>query len=121
MCKTDLREWDIWKSVLMITVWWVKGLNKPEKTKRYTQAQLAEIIDMSSKNFSQIERGETGISLTTLMSLCKVLDVSADYILFGTQGGKSSIDLILSELNEEQHLYAEKMLEVYADYCKKHK
>ena len=50
-----------------------------------------------------------------------VLEVSADYILFGSQGGKSSVDLILSELNEEQQLYAEKMLEVYADYCKKHK
>lgn len=96
-------------------------VKQARKTKRYTQAQLAEIIDMSSKNFSQIERGETGISLSTLMSLCKALEVSADYILFGTQGGKNSIDLILTELNEEQQLYAEKMLEVYAEYCKKHK
>ena len=43
-------------------------VKQARKTKRYTQVQLAEIIDMSSKNFSQIERGTTGISLTTLMS-----------------------------------------------------
>lgn len=36
-------------------------IKQARKSKRYTQAQLAEIIDMSSKNFSQIERGETGI------------------------------------------------------------
>ncbi len=38
-----------------------KRLKQARKTKRYTQAQLAEIIDMSSKNFSRIERGEQGI------------------------------------------------------------
>ena len=93
-------------------------IKQARKLKRYTQAQLAEIIDMSSKNFSQVERGETGISLTTLISLCKALDVSADYLLYGTQGGKSSIDLLLSGLNQEQLLYAEKMLSVYVEYCK---
>lgn len=100
-----------------------KRIKQARKAKRYTQAQLAELIEMSSKNFSQIERGETGISLSTLISLCKFLDISADYILFGNQGEnkKSSIDLLMSELNEEQQLYAEKMIEVYADYCKKHR
>lgn len=100
-----------------------KRIKQARKVKRYTQAQLAEIIDMSSKNFSQIERGETGISLSTLISLCKFLDISADYVLFGVKGEnkKNSIDLLMSELDEEQQLYAEKMIEVYADYCKKHK
>ena len=75
---------------------------------------------MSSKNFSQLERGETGMSISTLISLCKTLEVSADYILFGLQGTnhKSSVDLLLSNLNEEQQLYAEKMIAVYVDSCK---
>lgn len=96
-------------------------IKQARKAKRYTQAQIAEIIDMSSKNFSQIERGETGISISTLISLCKVLEVSSDYILFGTTSEKcqSSIDLLLSELNEEQRLSAEKMIAIYVDSCKK--
>ena len=53
-------------------------------------------------------------------SVCKTLEVSADYILFGVQGAnqKSSVDLLLSNLNEEQQLYAEKMIAVYVDSCK---
>ena len=95
-------------------------IKQARKNKRYTQAQIAEIIDMSSKNFSQLERGETGMSISTLISLCKTLEVSADYILFGLQGAnhKSSVDLLLSNLNEEQQLYAEKMIAVYVDSCK---
>lgn len=95
-------------------------IKQARKNKRYTQAQIAEIIDMSSKNFSQLERGETGMSISTLISLCKTLEVSADYILFGVHGAnqKSSVDLLLSNLNEEQQLYAEKMIAVYVDSCK---
>ena len=95
-------------------------VKQARKAKRFTQAQVAETINMSSKNFSQLERGMTGISLSTLISLCKALDVSADYILFGMESSKqnNSISIMLSELTESQQLYAEKLMEVYVESCK---
>lgn len=96
-------------------------IRQARKARRYTQAQVAEMINMSSKNFSQLERGMTGISLSTLISLCKTLEISSDYILFGIESEKqnNSISIMLSELNEEQQLYAEKLLEVYVESCKR--
>ena len=95
-------------------------VKQARKAKRFTQAQVAETINMSSKNFSQLERGMTGISLSTLISLCKALDVSADYILFGMESSKqkNSISIMLSELTESQQLYAEKLMEVYVESFK---
>ena len=95
-------------------------VKQARKAKRFTQAQVAETINMSSKNFSQLERGMTGISLSTLISLCKAFDVSADNILFGMESSKqkNSISIKLSELTESQQLYAEKLMEVYVESCK---
>lgn len=68
-----------------------KRVQQARKTKRYTQAELAEIIDMSAKNLSSLERGTTGISIPTLMALCKALDTSSDYILFGNDNTPTKI------------------------------
>ena len=45
--------------------------------------QLANMYHVSTKTISAIERGKNGISVATLMDLCKYLEVSTDYILFG--------------------------------------
>ncbi len=95
-------------------------IRRARKVHHYTQAEVAEMINMSSKNFSQLERGMTGISVSSLIALCKCLDVSADYILFGTEkrGENSAINILLSQLNESEQIYAEKLLQVYVDSCK---
>ncbi len=95
-------------------------VKQARKAKRYTQAELAELINMNPKNVSQLERGMTGISLSTLISICKVLDVSADYILFGIKNREqnNSINIMLSELSETEQIYAENLLSVYVEACK---
>ncbi len=50
-----------------------------------TQAQFAELIDISVNFLSEIENGKKGISQDTLYKLCSKFSISADYILFGTQ------------------------------------
>ena len=94
-----------------------KRIQQARKTKRYTQAELAEIIDMSSKNLSNLERGTTGISIPTLMALCKALESSSDYILFGNEcnAHKNPLTTLLSKLPEEKQRYAEKLLEVFVE------
>lgn len=49
-----------------------------------TQEQLAEMVNLSTKNISMVECGISGISLSTLQKLCVALDVSSDHLLFGS-------------------------------------
>ena len=83
-----------------------KRVQQARKTQRYTQAELSEMINMSSQNLSCLERGTTGISIPTLISLCKALDVSADYILFGNEAKnqQSPISIMLSKLPQQKQV-----------------
>ena len=98
-------------------------IRQARKAHRFTQAEVAEMINMSSKNFSQLERGMTGISISSLIALCKCLEVSADYILFGAESNSqnNSVNILLSQLTEKEQIYAEKLLQVYVDSCKTNK
>ena len=49
--------------------------------RHFSQADLAELIDVSTNYIGQIERGDRKPSIETLVSLCNVLDTSMDYIL----------------------------------------
>ena len=53
------------------------------ETAGYTQERLAEQIGVSTQFLSDAERGITGMSVSTLIKLCNVLSVSADYLLLG--------------------------------------
>lgn len=95
-----------------------KRIQQARKAKHYTQEALAEKIDMSAKNLSQLECGMTGLSIPTLILLYNVLDISADYILFGNNEHQSNaISHLLSELPEKKQLQAEKILEIFVKSC----
>ena len=44
---------------------------------------FAELLDVSVSYMAEVERGRTGISVKMLIKICKVLGLSADYVLFG--------------------------------------
>lgn len=93
-----------------------KRIKQARMLKHYTQAQLADIIGMSSKNLSLIERGLAGISVPTLISLCNALDVSSDYILFGKQFADNSVlGKLISTLSADELSILEKLLSVYTN------
>lgn len=46
-----------------------------------TQEKLAEIVDVSTSFIGHIERGTRKLSVETLASICKVLGVSADFLM----------------------------------------
>ena len=48
-----------------------------------TQAQLAEIVDLSKNHISTVETGGS-YSLETLLVICDALKITPDYVLFGT-------------------------------------
>lgn len=58
----------------------------------YTQEQFAELLDVGVQHVSNIERGATGVSLTTLKKTCQILNTSADYLLLGKSfSGESNL------------------------------
>ena len=48
---------------------------------RFTQEMLAEMADITSSYVGQIERGERKVTLSKLVRIANVLNVSVDYLL----------------------------------------
>lgn len=46
----------------------------------YTQEQLAEKLSLSARYISQLERGIAFGSATTIVNLCKALNIKADFL-----------------------------------------
>ena len=51
---------------------------------------LAEQLGISTLFLGYIECGQKGMSIDTLLALCKALNVSADYILMGREPGQTA-------------------------------
>lgn len=58
-------------------------IQKARELAGYTQEKLADKIDVSTQYISDLERGNVGTSVPTLIKICKTLCVSSDYILMG--------------------------------------
>lgn len=50
---------------------------------RYTQEQVAEQADLTATYLGMIERAESKPSIETIFKLCKVLEITPDYLLIG--------------------------------------
>ena len=72
-----------------------KRVAELRKHQHYTQAQLANIIGITSKHLSEIERGVTGISIDTQVELSDTLNCSIDYLIKGD--AYKSIDSLLPD------------------------
>ena len=46
------------------------------KRKKYTQLQLAELVDIDRSHISAIELGNVGVSFDVVFRLCEVLEIS---------------------------------------------
>lgn len=58
-----------------------RRIQQARKSKKLTQAKLAEMADITDKYLSNIETGKDQCSLGTLLSLANALNVSMDYLL----------------------------------------
>ena len=96
-----------------------KRIRKIRQERNMTQEALAEKLNVSNQHISDIERGLNGMSIPSLMEICKALDADADYILFGTSTRAESnpINRIVSKMTPTQSMYAEEILMAYAKAC----
>ena len=61
------------------------GLRLREKWEQagYTREKLGELCSLSPRFIANVELGDSTFSLDSLMTVCRVLSCSSDYLLFG--------------------------------------
>lgn len=81
----------------------------------YTREQLAEKLDLSPKHVGDIEIGAGGMSTAVLIRMCQVLNVTADYILFGKEEYTNNSPIIdaFKTVDEKHVASAEELLKVF--------
>lgn len=92
-------------------------ISKYRKLRGLTQAELAEKIELSPTEISNIERGKNGISFNTLVNLCKELDVCSSELLSGAIKdtiAENIIDLI-RQMNASEQEMLFKLLLTYTE------
>lgn len=93
-----------------------KRILEARKNNRLTREKLAEMSGISVQFLSDIENGRKSMTITTLRSICNSLNLSADYIINGTEQSRTyGIVSLLDKLDDNDVKYAEKLLKVYVD------
>lgn len=78
-------------------------IRRAREDRGYTREAFAEQLDVSVSYLAEVERGRTGISVKMLTRICRVLGLSADYILFGEED--TSDRMLLSSIRRIDKKY----------------
>ena len=78
-------------------------IRKAREEAGYTREKFAELLDVSVSYMAEVERGRTGISVKMLIKICRLLGLSADYVLFG--GERSESDLRTERISHIDERY----------------
>lgn len=63
-------------------------IRQSRESKNFTKTEMADLLDMTADNYTRIESGRQLCTTTNLIKICRILGVSADYLLFaGTEDG----------------------------------
>ena len=73
----------------------------------YTREKLAELCSLSPRFIANVEFGDSTFSLDSLMSVCRALSCSADYILFGVRADIEGWSDTVSRLRQLDRKYQE--------------
>jgi transcriptional regulator with XRE-family HTH domain len=97
---------------------WLSDLGLRLKTERekqgLTQQALARKANTKQDYIAQLERGSRNPSLRTSMNILSALDISADYLIYGTS--KEKTDEMAGLLNEFTSFLSRRSVEDVAAY-----
>ena len=79
-------------------------IRKAREEQGYTREKFAEKLDVSVSYMAELERGRTGISVKMLIKVCKLLGLSADYVLFGDERAEDTKRLDTIRRIDEKYL-----------------
>ena len=89
-------------------------IRKAREMNGFTQENVAKMIGVNTPHISDMERGQTGVSIGTIIALCNALDVTAEYLLFGKDVSHSSnFDKMLIQLDTDGKLFVEDCIQAY--------
>lgn len=90
------------------------------KSLKYTQEQMSEMLDISVKHFSEVERGLTGLSIENLIKLSNILNVTIDYLVKGEADKEkwSGIIFQLQSVPEEKEAYVRELISTAVNLSK---
>ena len=92
------------------------------KSKKITQAQLAEMIDISTIHMSHMETGSVSMSLECLIKICDSLDITPDDLLLGEYKlNTMSTSKLLTSIMENLTVDERKMIIDFAELLDKNK
>ena len=87
-------------------------IRKAREDMGYTREKFAELLEVSVSYLAEVERGRTGISVKMLTKICRVLGLSADYVLFGANRPQ---DAALGDAGDGMHVIHSKGKEPRAE------
>ncbi len=77
-----------------------KRLKEARKRKKLSQEEVAELLNIARSNISKYENGNLEPTLQTLKELCKLYEVSADYLLeIDNQNNKIENNISINQKN----------------------
>jgi transcriptional regulator with XRE-family HTH domain len=95
-----------------------ENIRAARKSKTLTIETLSELVGISESFLGTVERGESSISVETLIGICKALDVTADSIVMDSKGPLLTVsdqkDTLLALLRNA----SEEELDFLIDYIK---
>ena len=91
-------------------------IRKSREDLGYTREQFAELVDVSVSYMAEVERGRTGVSVKTLVKICEVLGLSADYVIFGNERDIDTI--LLDKINRIDESYLPLLEKVITELLK---
>ncbi len=75
-----------------------KRLRAKREQAGYTREKLGELCSLSPRFLANIELGDSTFSLDSLMTICRVLSCSADYLLFGDRVNGDNWEEIIAKI-----------------------
>lgn len=92
-----------------------KRIRQIRKEYGYTQEQLAECAEISVDFVGLIETGRSSMSLKNLAKIASTLNVTTDYLIFGTSPYKENvrINTMLSVVPDNKRKQVEKLIALF--------
>ena len=88
-------------------------IRKAREDAGYTREKFAELLDVTVSYLAEVERGRTNVSVKTLIKICNVLGLSADYVLFGEN--READALLLEKLHRLDTKYLPLVTDIVND------
>lgn len=92
-----------------------KRIRSLRELRELTREEFVEKADISVQFLAEIETGKKNMSTNSLYKVAKALNVSCDYIVFGTENktNLTEINELLSSLSQDKLKHAHDMLIIF--------